>query len=117
MLETFNNIPIISNIYALNCSAADIILSIFDERPTELSRCQDQIMMLKRELSKSDIDPKMKKAIISDIEACEKQIKILTNVNLSMKNKDILRNAWYKILYDNKYFLHNYILCMKSNDM
>lgn len=101
MLETFNNIPIISNIYALNCSAADIILSIFDEHPTELSRCQDQIMMLKRELSKSDIDPKMKKAIISDIEACEKQIKILTNVNLSMKNKDILRNAWYKILYDN----------------
>lgn len=100
MLEVFNKIPIISNIYALNCSSADIILSIFDEHPTELSRCHDQIMMLKRELAKSDLDPKMKKVISSDIEACEKQIKILTDTSLSIENKDILRNAWYKLLYD-----------------
>ena len=57
--------------------------------------------MLKRELSKSDLDPKMKKVIQSDIEACQKQIQILTDINKSLDNKDILRNIWHNILYRN----------------
>lgn len=100
MIENFNKIPIISSIYSLNCNIADIITSIFDENPTVLSRCNDQIVMLERELSKSDLDPKMKKVILNDIDACKKQIKALINVNLSIQNKDILRNVWYDILYE-----------------
>ena len=101
ILEAFYKIPIVSNIYAINSSLADLISSAFDEHPIELSRCNDQILMLKRELSKSDLDPKMKKVIQSDIEACQKQIQILTDINKSLDNKDILRNIWHNILYRN----------------
>lgn len=96
----YMKIPIISNIYAINTNLTYMIMSCFDEHPVGISRCSDQLNMLKKELEKSDIDPKMKKTIQEDIKLCEKNIKDITNVSGGLKNKDILRNAYYKALYE-----------------
>lgn len=96
----YMKIPLISNLYALNVNIGTILFSAFDEHPIGISRCQDQLNMLKRELEKSDIDPKMKKAIQQDIKVCESNIKAIINVSGGLKNKDIIRNAWYKSLYE-----------------
>ena len=96
----YMKIPIISNIYAINTNLTYMIMSCFDEHPVGISRCSDQLNMLKRELEKSDIDPKMKKTIQEDIKLCEKNIKDITNISGGLKNKDILRNAYYKALYE-----------------
>lgn len=42
----------------------------------------------------------MKKAIQEDIKVCESNIKDIINVSGGLKNKDIIRNAWYKSLYE-----------------
>lgn len=96
----YMKIPLISNLYALNVNIGTILFSAFDEHPVGISRCSDQLNMLKRELEKSDIDPKMKKAIQEDIKVCESNIKDIINVSGGLKNKDIIRNAWYKSLYE-----------------
>ena len=96
----YMKIPIISNIYAINTNLTYMIMSCVDEHPVGISRCSDQLNMLKRELEKSDIDPKMKKTIQEDIKLCEKNIKDITNISGGLKNKDILRNAYYKALYE-----------------
>lgn len=96
----YMKIPLISNLYALNVNIGIILFTAFDEHPVGISRCSDQLNMLKRELEKSDIDPKMKKAIQEDIKVCESNIKDIINVSGGLKNKDIIRNAWYKSLYE-----------------
>lgn len=96
----YMKIPIISNIYAINTDLTYMIATCLDEHPVGISRCSDQLNMLKRELEKSDIDPKMKKTIQEDIKLCEKNIKDITNISGGLKNKDILRNAYYKALYE-----------------
>lgn len=96
----YMKIPIISNIYAINTNLTYMIMSCVDEHPVGISRCSDQLNMLKKELEKSDIDPKMKKTIQEDIKLCEKNIKDITNISGGLKNKDILRNAYYKALYE-----------------
>lgn len=96
----YMKIPLLSNLYALNVNIGTIMVTAFDEHPIGISRCSDQINMLRRELEKSDIDPKMKKAIQEDIKACELNIKDIINISGGLKNKDIIRNAYYKSLYE-----------------
>lgn len=95
----FENIPLASNIYALNINVRRIILSIFDEHPIELVRAQDQIKMLERELQKEDLDPKIRKTIQADIKTIKRVLNDLTDTTINLKNKAIIRNAYYKILY------------------
>lgn len=61
--DYLNNVPIISNIINILSMPAEIAISAFDEHPEYLERLQDKIRMLKRELKKGDIDPKMKEEI------------------------------------------------------
>lgn len=96
----YMKIPLLSNLYALNVNIGTIMVTAFDEHPIGISRCSDQINMLRRELEKSDIDPKMKKTIQEDIKACELNIKDIINISGGLKNKDIIRNAYYKSLYE-----------------
>lgn len=98
--DAYNKIPIISNLYAINLSLGYIIMETFDEHPSTISRTKDQLDMLKREAMKEDLDPKMRKVILSDIKACEDQIKKITDVGDKL-DKDILTHAYYKALYEN----------------
>lgn len=101
IMNAFNKIPVLSDIYAINASIGDIVIHVFDEHPDYIARCYDQIEMLEREASKSDLDPKMKKVIMQDIKACKTKIKYLIEQNQSLKNKDVVRNAYNRFLYEN----------------
>ena len=96
----YMKIPLLSNLYALNVNIGTIILTAFDEHPIGISRCSDQLNMLKRELQKTDLDPKMKKVIQADIKVCEDNIKKITDISGGLKNKDYIRNLYYKSLYE-----------------
>lgn len=97
----YNEIPIISNIYALNCDIALLLLTLFDEHPVAISRCKDQIDLLERDLSKQDIDPKMKKVIKSDLKKCNTELEKIIDTQGGIKNKDMLKHFYYKALYEN----------------
>lgn len=101
IMSEFSKIPVLYNIYCLNADLSNIIVSIFDEHPTALVRVNDQIRLLEREASKSDLDPKMKKVILADIKESKSILLKLIDTNSSMENKHILRNMWYKVLRDN----------------
>lgn len=98
--DVYNKIPIISNLYAINMSLGYIILETFDAHPNTMSRTKDQLDMLEREAMKEDLDPKMRKVILSDVKACKDQIKKITDTS-DMLDKDILTHAYYKALYEN----------------
>lgn len=70
------------NIWYDFCNIPTNILSfILDGHPTDVHRCKHQIDMLNRELDKTDLDPKMKGRIRSDVKEIEKQIDTCTNVD------------------------------------
>lgn len=101
IIQEFNNIPVLSNIYNLNADAAQIIISVFDEHPTAFSRALDQIRLLEREAAKSDLDPKMKKVILEDIKVSKKSLEKLIDTSITIENKNILRNIYNKAILDN----------------
>ena len=99
-INTFNKIPVVSNLYAINSQLSRIILTAFDEHPTELSRAADQLAMLEREAAKADIDPKMKKVILNDCKAIKNKINVMIGYNNSIDNKNMVRSAYFRSLYE-----------------
>ena len=99
--KTFDDIPILSDIYYLNENVISIIYGLFDEHPTELMRCKSQIDMLKRELEKNDLDPKMKRKIQYDLDMLEIRIKEIINLNKAIEDKQYVKRAYYAFLYNN----------------
>ena len=95
----YNKIPVVSHIYNANMSITFIIFSIFDEHPNEISRARDQIALIEYELNKMDIDPKMKKDLEKDLKLCKLQLNKLIDLQDGIKNKNIIRNLWYRVLY------------------
>lgn len=95
----YNKIPIVSHIYQLNMSISQVLIGPFDEHPANLARIQDQLDMLKRELNKEDLDPKMKKAIQLDIDACNKQIQRMTKLEGGIKDRNFAAKLYDDFLY------------------
>ena len=79
LMSEFNKIPIISTIMHLIETPGYILLLLIDEHPNNVSRVKDQINLLKRELDKEDIDPKMAKYIKSDLKLCEEALDMLVD--------------------------------------
>lgn len=103
IMRNANKVPVLSTIIHLNELPAFLLLTAFDEHPKAITRCQDQLDLLKREVTKDDLDPKMKKAILIDIKACESQL----NDFAKIKNK----------FTDPYLFKKKYELLMKSLGM
>lgn len=72
--ELMRNIPVIGTWLDLSNMPTHIIQSIVADHPDYAFRCKDQINMLKRELDRSDLDPKMKGIIRNDIKEIEKSL-------------------------------------------
>lgn len=98
--QAYSHLPLMSTLWSINTSIANIILEAFDEHPTCLSRTKDQLDMLEREAAKEDLDPKMRKVILADAEACKKVISQLIDTSDGVENKDIIKAAYYKSLYE-----------------
>lgn len=102
VINNMKNIPIISHLYNMNTYAMRIILSPFDEHPGELARIHDQSELLKNELTKNGLDPKMRKIIMENLKAIEIEEKKLIDTSKGIKDRDFLAHAYNKIL--SKYF-------------
>ena len=100
IINIYNKIPIISHIYSANYNISNIIFSIFDEHPTTISRAKDQIALLEYELNKTDIDPKTRKYLQRDIKVLKNKINTLIDLQGGIKNKNIIRNLYFKVLYN-----------------
>lgn len=102
IMKVFNKIPVISQLTHLVEAPVEILMSIFDEHPNSAIRIQDQIALLNAELDKTDIDPKMRNTIKSDIKVCEDALQVLINTNNEINDPYIGRKFYNKILKDCK---------------
>lgn len=98
VMNAINKIPLLSTLIHLNEFPGILLVSIFDEHPTEMARCLDQLELLKREVQKDDLDPKMKKYILSDIKACEQQLAKLTDTRRGIKDPYLAKKFYNKFL-------------------
>lgn len=99
ILNALNSIPIIAPLYHLVGAPGLLIYSAVESHPGNLSRMKDQLDLLEREASKSDIDPKMRKIILSDCKAIQKEIDKATNINNHIKDPALAQHAYNKFLY------------------
>lgn len=97
VMNAFDKIPVISTLMHFTEAPVMIIFGWFDEHPNDVSRVKDQIELLKRELSKEDIDPKMKRIIESDLKECEEAFDHLLDLSGAM-NDPYLANKVYNNL-------------------
>lgn len=98
IMNGVNKIPLISTLIHANMLPSTIALSLFDEHPTGLVRAKDQLDLLKYEASKTDLDPKMKRCILSDIKACEKQLEKLTDTSGGIEDPYLAKKIYFLIL-------------------
>lgn len=92
------HIPILSDIYELNNTAAYVLLTSMDEHPGNKQRFEDQVALIERELNKEDIDPKMKKILNDDLKACKKTLADLDKQVAKIKDKTKARNIFMRAL-------------------
>lgn len=86
IMGAFDKIPIISTLMHFTEAPIMIIFGWVDEHPNDISRVKDQMELLKRELGKADIDPKMKRVIEKDIKECEEAFNHLLDLSGGMKD-------------------------------
>ena len=98
-VNNLSTIPVISAMFNCVGLIPTIIGTALDPHPAGISRTQDQLNLLKRELSTASIDPKMEKLIKADIAAIEKEMKALTDVSREFDDPDIARHIYYRYLY------------------
>lgn len=98
IMSAFDKIPVISTLMHLTEAPVMIIFGWFDEHPNDVSRVKDQMELLKRELGKEDIDPKMKHVIENDIKECEEAFNHLIDLSGAMSDPYLsnkIRNRLY----------------------
>ena len=92
--------PIIGIFYDLISTPAKILNNIYDASPTGISLQLSQIQLLKNEIKKTSIDPKMKAMIQQDISACEDALAKVTSISKGVQDPDICKHLANKLIYD-----------------
>lgn len=81
--EIFNKIPIIQQMYQLMTIPVSFLFHTLNSHPETINRIKNQIDMLNYELKKSDLDPKVRKEIESDLkelnEVLDKYLEVAGN--------------------------------------
>lgn len=95
----FNKIPLVSTLYNLNALVPSILLTGLDEHPQHIARAQDQLNLLKYEIAKENLDPKMKKVILADIKAIESQMQKYIDISKGVEDPDLAKHLYNKVLY------------------
>lgn len=98
VMKNFNKIPVISQLFHFSELPYVILFGFFDEHPNSVNRAKDQVNMLNAELQKQDLDPKMKKYIQSDVNACNEALDTL--VETKKQDPYIGRKLYNKIVND-----------------
>ena len=98
VMNAVNKVPLLGALINLNSLPALLILTAFDEHPAGVDRGRDQLALLKREVAKDDLDPKMKKVILSDIKACENKIQKIYDTSKGIQDPYISKHYYNKFL-------------------
>lgn len=98
VMKAFDSIPVVSTLMHFTEAPVIILFGALDEHPNDVSRVKDQMELLKRELSKNDIDPKMKHVIEQDIKACEEALNYLTDISGAMNDPYLYRKFYNKFM-------------------
>ena len=102
VMGAFDNIPIISTIMHLNEMPAFLIMSFMGAHPNDISRVKDQMELLKHELDKEDLDPKMAHYIKSDIKVCEEALDALIDCSKGINDPYIGEKFYNRIVNHSK---------------
>lgn len=92
--------PMIGIFYDLLSAPAKILNNVYDPSPTGISLQLSQIQLLKNEVKKTNMDPKMKAVIQQDITACENAIAKATSISNGAKDPDICKHLYNKLIYE-----------------
>ena len=92
--------PIMGILFDTILLPTKILTSVFDPSPSGISKSHNQIKLLKAELSKENLDPKMKKHILTDLALCEKNIKKLTDASNGVSDPELYRHLYNKVMTD-----------------
>lgn len=99
LVNVVEKTPVIGTLYNMVGLSAQILITALDEHPEGISRCKDQIDLLNNELKKSDMDPKMRKVIKSDIDLIQREIDKSTNISKFIIDPDFARHLYNRLLY------------------
>ena len=94
-------IPIIGKLRLATFYKNNNAFYIFDEHPTDVQRAYEEIKLLEAELEKSDVDPKLRKVIKSQIKQIEDQIKEAIKISEDADAVEKVRAAFYAYINDN----------------
>ena len=92
--------PFIGAVYDVCMIPAKVLNGIFDNKSGGVSRCIDQINLLKNELNKQNIDNETKSIIQKDLNECILELNKLTNITKGIKDPDIIKKLYNKFLQD-----------------
>lgn len=96
--KTINEIPILGTIINMTQLPSYILISAFDEHPIFIERCNDQIRILKKELQKNDLDPKMKKEILNNINEIERSMNKFTDTKEGIKDPLLAKKMFWGMM-------------------
>ena len=95
----FKNMPLFGHIYATNLFITDLLVDPLNTHPKNGDRMRDQLELLKHEVKKEDLDPKMKKVLTEDIKLCEKELDKLSDISKGIKDPDIIKHLYWRVIY------------------
>ena len=95
-----NKAPFVGLLFDAISTPAKILNGIYDPSPTGITLQYQQIKLLKAELAKTNMDPRMRKVIAKDLQACEDQIAKATSISKGIEDPDICKHMANRLLYD-----------------
>ena len=113
MYKLFAKVPVINLMISLPYQLLMMLTSFKFVHPEQVTRIKDQADLLEHELKKSDLDPKMKKTIESDIKYINKSLNKLISIDKGIEDPDFISRLYQRMLYkytdskDLKAFLYN----------
>lgn len=95
------NIPIISPIIGIAESTYSLLLKLPEDQPLAITRIRDQINYLERELSREDLDPKMKKEIQYQLDQLDGTLNRMISLNYENASSDFyyMNHVYQALLY------------------
>ena len=100
VMNAVKTAPVIGTLFNYVDLGPTIVLTALDPHPVGISRANDQLKLLKNELSKTKMDPKMKKTIQADIAGIERELNKYTDATKGIKDPDLFRHVYNRWLYE-----------------
>ena len=86
--------------YNLITTPSKVLNGVFDPKQSDVTSALDQLNLLKKELSKDNLDPKMKESIEEDIMKLTISLNRLTDISKGVGDADIFRKLYNRFMYD-----------------